>query len=38
MKSLTTSFKRNGFTLPSREFQPIPGKIFRQRVFQPLNS
>jgi hypothetical protein len=36
MKSLTQSLKRNGFTLPSREFQPVSGKIFRQGVLKAL--
>jgi hypothetical protein len=38
MKSLTQSLKRNGFTLPAREFQPVSGKIFRQRALKALNS
>jgi hypothetical protein len=32
MKGPIKSLERNGFTLPWREFQPIPGKIFQQRI------
>jgi hypothetical protein len=35
---LPKSIRRNGFTLPWHEFQPVPGKIFQQRVIKILNS
>jgi hypothetical protein len=36
--TLAKSEKRNGYTLPSCEFQPVCGKIFRQWIFKALNS
>jgi hypothetical protein len=33
-----SEINREGFTLPWCEFQPVAGKIFRQRTFKALTS